>query len=646
MFYNNKLLLELKKKFSKKIPLIKGIVKVLNKKLGILETHKNYVYHISCSYLKNLMLGDYILADIKYDHNHNNKLQVIPVKLLKSSINVFKGIVKKKNNNIYIIPEKKFLYNNFIKCIIKNDIKNIFKNGDKVIAKIINHPLKGNSIFIAEITKLITQDNNFLTPWWNLLLNYNLPIDVPNNNLCQKIKFLDKNISRIDLTKLCFITIDNHDTKDIDDAIYIEEKSSKELLVYVAIADPSAYIKKDSKIDKIASQRMFTNYLPGLTVPLLPKLLSENLCSLNPKKIRPVLICKMIINHKGFLSKKTSFFLGWIKSKAKLNYYNVSNWLEKIGIWEPKNDEIKKQIVFLHKFYLFRKQWSYKNIVCFDNINYKFIFGNKGNIINILMEKKRIAHKIIEEIMIAANICAAEMLYKNLGFGIYNTYYGFNNNKINKIIKLLNEYNINYDASFLKTLKGYKTVYQKLHDLNLQFILNKIKKYQLITLFNINPGPHFALGLKRYATWTSPIRKFGDIINHRLIKSIISETSNIEKPLKDIYINMNYQRYLNKQVKKDLSNFLYSEYFKNIEIRNKIFQAEIIDIIFIGIKVRLIENGAYAFIPKKLLYINNIIINQEKGMIFIKNKLLYKITDKIKVMIKKISSSNIIVKII
>ncbi|QJC33123.1 exoribonuclease II [Enterobacteriaceae endosymbiont of Donacia clavipes] len=645
MFYNNKSLLKLKKKFSKKIPLIKGIVKVLDEKLGILETKKNCIYYISYIYLKSLMLEDYILANIKYD---NNKLQVIPIKLLKSNISIFKGIIKIKNNNVYIIPEKKILYNNFIKCIVKDNIKNILKNGNKVIAKIIDHPLKGNIIFRAEIKELITKDNNFLMPWWKRLLNYNLPIDAPSDNLCKKIKFLDKNISRIDLTKLCFITIDNNDTKDIDDAIYIEEKSLNELLVYVAIADPSAYFKKDSQIDKIASQRMFTNYLPGLTIPLLPKLLSENLCSLNPKKIRPALICKMIINHKGFLSKKTKFFLGWIKSKAKLNYNNVSNWLEKIGIWKPENNQIKEQIIFLYKFYLFRKKWSYKNIVYFHNVNYKFIFGNKGNILNIVIEKKRIAHKIIEEIMISANICATEVLYKNLGFGIYNTYYGFNINKIDKIIKLLREYNIYYDKSFLMTFKGYRTVYKKLYDLNLQFILNKIKKYQLITLFNTSPGPHFALGLKRYATWTSPIRKFGDIINHRLIKSIINKKNNINKPLKDSYLNMNYQRYLNKQVKKDLFNFLYSEYFKNIEIHNKIFKSEIIDILFIGIKVRLIENGAYAFIPKKFLYINinNMIINEEKGMIFIKNKLLYKITDKIQVIIKEINNNNIIVKII
>ncbi|QJC38381.1 exoribonuclease II [Enterobacteriaceae endosymbiont of Donacia fulgens] len=644
MLYNNILLFKLKKNFSKNLPSIKGSVKFLNKNTVILETDKNDIYHISYIYLKYIMEGDYILANIQ---NINNKLQVIPIKLLKSNINIFEGIIKKKMDTIYIIPKKKILYNNIIKCVIGRDIKNDFKNGDQVIAKIIQHPLlkKNNDLFIAEITEIITTNNKHLTSWWKILSKYNLSINSPSNDLCKKIEFLDENIHRKDLTKLCFITIDNKDTKDIDDALYIEKISKEELLIYIAISDPTSYIKKDSKIDQIASERMFTNYLPGLTISLLPKILSENFCSLHPNKKRPVLICKVIINKNGFLNKKIIFFTGWIKSRAKLNYNDVSDLLEKKGTWKPNNNKIKQQIFLLYKFYLYRKKWNYKNIVNFNNTDYKFIIDNKGNLLNIIIEKKRIAHKIIETAMITANICASEILYKNLGFGIYNIYYGFNINKIDKIIELLNEFNIKYNKSFLMTLKGYKTIYNKLQDLKLSFVLNRIKKYQLITLFNIKPGPHFSLGLKRYATWTSPIRKFGDMINHRLIKSIINKKDNIEKPLDNIYINMNQKRYLHKQVQKDLYNFLYLEYFRNISIRNKIFLSEIIDILYSGIKVRFIENGAYAFIPKKFLN-NNFILNQEKGIILNKNKLFFKVTDKIKVIIKKININGIIAKLI
>ncbi|QJC34345.1 exoribonuclease II [Enterobacteriaceae endosymbiont of Donacia crassipes] len=645
MLYNNILLLQLKKKFTKNLPSIKGYVKILNKKLGILETNKNDIYHISEIHLKYVMEGDYIVAE----NDIHNLIKVIPIKLIKSNINIFKGIIKKKNNIIYIIPEKKILCRNIIQCSIKKFPKNL-KNDDKVVAKIIKHPLNGEKdIFIAEITDILTIDNKYLLPWWNILLKYNLSIDSPSNSLCEKIKFLEENIYRKDLTKLCFITIDNKDTKDIDDALYIKEISEKKLLIYVAIADPTSYIKTNSLINQIASQRMFTNYLPGLTISLLPKILSENLCSLNFQKKRPALICKMIIDKNGFLSNKIIFFTGWIKSNAKLNYNDVSNWIEKKGNWKPNNAKIKDQILFLYKFYLYREKWNIKNITNFYNIDYKFVFGEKRTILDIVIEKKRIAHKMIEAVMITANMCASDFLYKNSSFGIYNIYYGFNINKLHKIIKLLKKYNIECNESYLMTLEGYKNIFRKLKNLKLSFILNRIKKYQLISLFNIKPGPHFALGVKRYATWTSPIRKFGDLINHRLIKSIIYKKKFlIEKSLNNIHIEMNQKRFLNKQAKKDISNFLYFQYFKNISIHNRIFISEIIDISFYGIKVRLIKNGAYAFVPKKFLCnnIDNIDIDQEKGIIFNKKKFLYKVTDKIKVIIKKISINSIIVKII
>ncbi|QJC35931.1 exoribonuclease II [Enterobacteriaceae endosymbiont of Donacia cincticornis] len=646
MFYNNTVLLQLKKKFTNNLPLIKGYVKILNKKLVILETNKNYIYHISESYLKYVMEGDYILAK----NDIYNLIKVIPIKLIKSSINIFKGKIKRKNDIFYIIPKKKIFCKNIIQCFVKQSFIKNLQNNDKVVAKIIRHPLNGEKdIFVAEVTNFLNIDNKYLLPWWNILLKYNLSIDSPSNSLCEKIKFLEENIYRKDLTKLCFITIDNKDTQDIDDALYIEEISEKKLLIYVAIADPTSYIKPNSLIYQIASQRIFTNYLPGLTISLLPKILSENFCSLNFKKKRPALICKMIINHNGLLSKKIIFFTGWIKSNAKLNYNDVSNWIEKIGNWKPNNLKIEKQILFLYKFYLYRKKWNNKNITNFNNIDYKFIFGEKGNLLNIIIEKKRIAHKMIEAVMITANICASNFLYKNSNFGIYNIYYGFNTNKLNKIIKLLKEHNIKCNASYLTTLEGYKNIFRKLKDLKLSIILNRIKKYQLISLFNIKPGPHFALGVKRYATWTSPMRKFGDLINHRLIKSIIYKKKiSLEKSLNNIHIQMNQKRYLNKQAKKDISNFLYFQYFKNILVYKKIFISEIIDISFFGIKVRLIQNGAYAFVPKKFLCnnIDNININKEKGIIFNKKKFLYKVTDKIKVMIKEININSIIVKII
>ncbi|QJC28447.1 exoribonuclease II [Enterobacteriaceae endosymbiont of Plateumaris consimilis] len=644
MLNNNKVLLSLKEKFSNKSFLVKGNIKIFNKKFGILETESNQIYEISNLYIKYVIHDDYVIASIKHI---NNKLVAIPIKLLKSSINFFIGNIKINNNKLFVIPENKLLHNIIIECFSKKNIKHIFQNKEKVIATIVNHPLKTQkNVFIAEILEHITKNNNYLIPWWTILSKYNLEIDPPSDDLCKNIHILDKNLYREDLTDLCFITIDNNDTKDIDDAIFIKEMSEKKLIIYVAIADPTSYISEDSELNKIALKRMFTNYLPGFTVPLLPKFLSENLCSLNPNQTRSALICKMQINNHGILLEQIDFSIAWIQSKAKLSYYNVSNWLENIGNWNPKNNDVKQQILLLYKFYQYRIKWKNKNVLLFNNKDYKFIFNHKGKILNIIIEEKRIAHKIIEETMIAANICAAKILKKKLGFGVYNINNGFNYNKINKVISLLKEYNIECNVSFLINLKGFKKINDKLE--NLQLLKQRLKKYQLMTIFHVKPAPHFYLGVKCYATWTSPIRKFGDIINHRLLKSIIRKEI-INKPSNKIFYLMNKIKCLNKQASKDLSSWLYYKFLKNSIYTKEVFISKIIDILYIGIRVRLIKNGAYAFIPKKFLYpiINEININSEKGLIYIKNKLTFKLCDEIKVIIKEINidTYNIIVKL-
>ncbi|QJC28894.1 exoribonuclease II [Enterobacteriaceae endosymbiont of Plateumaris rustica] len=646
MLHNNKLLLSLKKKFSNKSFLVKGIIKIFNKKSAILETESNQIYEIFNLYIKNVIHKDYVTASIK---NIDNKIVAIPIKLLKSSINLFIGSIKINNNKLFIIPEKKYLHNLTIECYSKKNIEYFVQNKNKVVATIINHPLKTKkNIFIAKIIEYITHNNKYLIPWWSILSKYNLEINPPSDDLCKNIHILDKSSYRKDLTKLCFVTIDNNDTKEIDDAIFIKEISKKELIVYVAIADPTSYILENSELDKIALKRMFTNYLPGFTIPLLPKFLSENLCSLNPNEIKSALICKMKINNYGILSKKINFSLAWIKSKAKLNYFNVSNWLKNIGNWNPINNNIKQQILLLYKFYKYRIKWKKQNVLFFNNTDYKFIFNNKRKILNIIIEKKRIAHKIIEEIMIAANICAAKILKKKLGFGIYNINNGFNFNKINKVISLLKEYNIKCNASTLMNLKGFKKINNKLQNLNLKLLIQRLKKYQLKTIFHANPAPHFCLGINCYATWTSPIRKFGDMINHRLLKSIIKKDI-VNKPSKEIFFLMNKKKYLNKQATKDLSSWLYYKYLKNSIYTKEIFISEIIEILYVGIRVRLIKNGAYAFIPKKFLYpiTNEININSKIGLIYIKNKLIFKLCDTIKVVIKEINTDtyNIIVKL-
>lgn len=172
---------------------------------------------------------------------------------------------------------------------------------------------------------------------------------------------LDEGLERQDLTALNFVTIDSASTEDMDDALYAEELADGKLQLTVAIADPTARIAEGSKLDNTAKIRAFTNYLPGFNIPMLPRELSDDLCSLRAKEVRPVLACRMTIAADGTIEDDITFFTATIESKAKLAYDNVSDWLEGNNGWQPENDEIAEQIRLLQRICMSRGEWRHNH---------------------------------------------------------------------------------------------------------------------------------------------------------------------------------------------------------------------------------------------------------------------------------------------
>ena len=154
------------------------------------------------------------------------------------------------------------------------------------------HPLKGDRGFYAELTQFITFSDDHFVPWWVTLARHNLEKEAPDGVATE---MLDEGLTRRDLTALDFVTIDSASTEDMDDALYVESGADGKLLLTVAIADPTAWIAEGSKLDNAAKVRAFTNYLPGFNIPMLPRELSDDLCSLRANEVRPVLACRMTL---------------------------------------------------------------------------------------------------------------------------------------------------------------------------------------------------------------------------------------------------------------------------------------------------------------------------------------------------------------
>lgn len=631
MFQDNPLLAQLKQQLHSQTPRAEGVVKGTEKGFGFLEVDAQKSYFIPPPQMKKVMHGDRISALI---HTDKDRESVEPEALIEPFLTRFVGRVQKKDERISIVPDHPLL-RDAIPCRAARGVEHDFKEGDWAIAEMRRHPLKGDRGFYAELTQYVTFGDDHFAPWWVTLSRHNLEREAPNGSASE---MLDESLTREDLTALEFVTIDSASTEDMDDALFVEALDDERLQLTVAIADPTAWVAEGSELDNIAKVRAFTNYLPGFNIPMLPRELSDDLCSLRPNETRPVLACRMVIHRDGSIDENIQFFSAIIESKAKLAYDDVSDWLKGANRWQPQNDAVTDQIRLLENLCQRRIAWRQAHALVFkDRPDYRFILGEKGEVLDIIAEPRRIANRIVEESMIAANICAAIVLRDKLGFGIYNVHAGFDPDNTEQMATLLKAHNLHVDPAEVLTLEGFCKLRRELDALPTSFLDSRIRRFQTFAAISTTPGAHFGLGLEAYATWTSPIRKYGDMINHRLLKAIIKGET-ITRPDDETAVQMMDRRRLGRMAERDVGDWLYARYLSDKAGTDTRFDAEIIDVSRGGMRVRLIANGAVAFIPAPFIHSvrDELVCSQENGTVQIKGEVAYKVSDIIQVTIAEV----------
>ncbi|WP_414148681.1 exoribonuclease II [Erwinia sp. BNK-24-b] len=631
MFQDNPLLAQLKEKLHSQTPRVEGVVKGTEKGFGFLEVDAQKSYFIPPPFMKKVMHGDRIIAVLQTDKDRE---VADPEKLVEPFLTRFVGRVHKKDDRLSIVPDHPLL-KDAIQCRPDRNCKHDFQAGDWAVAEMKRHPLKGDRTFYAELTTFITNADDHLAPWWVTLSRHNLEREAPQ---AATGEMLDEQLEREDLTGLDFVTIDSASTEDMDDALYVEALPEGQLRLTIAIADPTAFVAADSELDAIAAERSFTNYLPGFNIPMLPRELSDNVCSLRPNERRPVLACRVTVAADGTLGEDTQFFAAWIESKAKLAYDNVSDWLENSGEWQPESEAIAEQIRLLHQLCLARSEWRKTHALVFkDRPDFRFLLGEKGEVLDIIAEHRRIANRIVEEAMITANICAATVLRDKLGFGIYNIHHGFDLVNAEQAASVLENHGVKVDPQAIATLEGFRVLRRELDAQPTQFLDSRIRRFQSFAEIGIEPGPHFGLGLEAYATWTSPIRKYGDMINHRLLKAMIKGEA-ATRPHDEITVKMSERRRLNRMAERDVGDWLYSRFLEKAAGTDQRFAAEVIDVSRGGMRVRLTDNGAVAFIPAPFIHAvrDELVCSQENGTVQIKGEVVYRVTDQIEVTIAEV----------
>lgn len=400
------------------------------------------------------------------------------------------------------------------------------KDGELVEAQITQFPDEGN--FEGEVLSVIGDASDPLNDIKRIVIGSNIPEHFSKETLAEAAVF-DKNPSekdfkgRKDLRGLQIITIDGATAKDFDDAVYVE-MTDKGFHLYVAIADVSHYVKSGSSMDKEAYERGTSVYFPNFVIPMLPEGLSNGLCSLNPHVPRLALVADMLFDFTGEMTSST-FYEGVIESKARVTYGEAQEIVD--GAHIEKFDHVKSTILNCADLakVLMAKRFK-EGSLDLEVPETELVIDGAGNPVDVIRSERLFAHRLIEELMLAANVAVAKFLSKQEIPAFYRIHEVPDGEKISNLQKYME--NLGYKAQ----LEGGKL--QKRLTRALQEFSGKPEAQiiHILTLRSMSQAKytpnnlgHFGLGFDFYTHFTSPIRRYPDLIVHRLLKNRILKNS-------------------------------------------------------------------------------------------------------------------------
>ncbi|NVK55562.1 MAG: ribonuclease R [Alteromonadaceae bacterium] len=334
----------------------------------------------------------------------------------------------------------------------------------------------------------------------------------------------DDKIGRVDLRQLPLVTIDGEDARDFDDAVFCEPLDEGGWQLWVAIADVSQYVTPGSALDAEAINRGNSVYFPEQVVPMLPEVLSNGLCSLNPQVDRLCLVCEMTISASGKLDSY-QFYEAVMNSHARLTYTKVGQILDGNKELHQRYAEHVPHLRNLHDLYrALKKARAQRGAIEFETQESKFVFNAQRKIENIVPIERNDAHKLIEECMIMANVGAALYIEENKAHALFRVHDKPDADRLTTFTSYLSEVGVPHrivegatPADFTDVVK--KTRGRPDQELIQTMLLRSMKQ----AIYDGDNLGHFGLALEAYAHFTSPIRRYPDLVVHRTIKAILKK---------------------------------------------------------------------------------------------------------------------------
>ena len=583
----------------------------------------------------NHALNNDLVKVYVYKRKKNKKQEGDIVDIIERAKTEFVGVLQKSKNFGFVVPDDHKMYADIF--VSPNELADA-EDGDKVLAEITDWPSNSKNPF-GKITRVLGKPGDHDTEIHSILLEYGLPYSFPDHveEYASKIpiEITNEEISkRRDMRKDLTFTIDPKDAKDFDDALSFKVLENGNYEIGIHIADVSHYVKEDTILEEEAYERATSVYLVDRVVPMLPEILSNNVCSLRPNEEKLTFSVVFEMNKEGHIIKPW-FGRTVIYSDKRFAYEGAQEIIE--GKAEGVDQPIKEAILTLDRLAKkIRKRRMSDGAISFDKTEVRFNLDEDSNPIGVYVKESKDANKLIEEFMLLANKKVAEFIGKKKKTFVYRVHDEPNIDKLALLQGIITKFGYKIDTNTRESTsdslnKLLADVHGKAESNMIETLTIRSMSKAIYTTDNIG---HYGLAFDHYTHFTSPIRRYPDVMAHRLLQHYLDGGQSVKAEKYEEKCKHSSEReYMASKAERDSIKYMQIKYMQ--DHNDQEFVGVISGVTEWGIYIEIIENKCEGMVRIKDITSDYFIFDEKQyALIGQADKRMYQLGDQVTVTVK------------